>query len=521
MFSTSAHRKVYIALLCLIVISMTTSVFVTNLLWVLLSINWIMEWNWREKFADFRHNYYLHAVIVLAAVHLIWMLATENIAYGFFDIQKKLPLFILPLIVFTSKPLSRNESSIIGFWYVLTIIVVSIIGLVRYLTIPDLPYRDIVPYISHIRFGLNICLALFLLAYSAMRIPKPRFIVTNVIVALWLLFFLLMLHAYTSFVILFITSIILLIAFGKRLSKHTRRCLSLIVLGITIGVGGLTWHYCHDYFHLKELSTQPLLASTLNGNPYTHHNDGLIENGNYVNNYICEPELRQEWSKRSNFSLDSVTSNGYTLYPALLRYLNALGVTKDSLGMTRLCENDIRAIEKGTANPVYLQHGVRKLYYVLFFEYESYRCYHSVCNFSMLQRIELWRNGWQIFLTHPIFGVGTGDVVDVCHQRLSDISSPLAGTEMHTHNQYLNFLLAFGLFGFFLIAFFFIRAIITNHSCRNILFTAFLCILLISFISEDTLETLAGITFAALGYSLLSPRKAPKNQFPRRIIKNV
>ena len=33
---------------------MTTSVFFTNLLWVLLVVNWVVEWNWREKFADFR-----------------------------------------------------------------------------------------------------------------------------------------------------------------------------------------------------------------------------------------------------------------------------------------------------------------------------------------------------------------------------------------------------------------------------------------------------------------------------------
>ena len=511
MFPPAIHRTIYIALLCLLVISMTTSVFAANLVWVLLSVNWLLEWNWRDKFADFRRNHLLHAVLVLAVVHLLWMLTTQNIAYGFYDIQKKLPLFILPLIILTSKPLSRNESAIIGFWYVLTILVVSVIGLVRYLTIPDLPYRDIVPYISHIRFGLNICLTLFLLAYSSIRIPKPRLIATNALVALWLLFFLLILHAYTSFVILFLTAIILLLAFGKRLPKTVRASLLAILCVTTLGLGGLTWHYCHDYFHLREPSTLPLQASTPNGNPYTHHRDGLIENGNYVNNYICETELRQAWSKRSTLSLDSVTANGYTLYPALIRYLNALDATKDSLGIARLRDSDIRAIEKGTANPVYLQHGLRKLFYVLFFEYESYRCYHSVKNFSMLQRIELWRNSWQLFLTHPIIGVGTGDVVDVCHQRLADTQSPLAGTDMHTHNQYLNFLLAFGLVGFLLIVFFFIRAIRANHCCRSILFTAFLCILLISFISEDTLETLAGITFAALGYSLLPPRKAPIN----------
>ena len=207
-----------------------------------------------------------------------------------------------------------------------------------------------------------------------------------------------------------------------------------------------------------------------------------------------------------------------------------MGVTKDSLGMTHLTPTDVAAIEKGIANPVYLQPGPRKMLYVLFYEYENYRCYHSVSNFSVLQRLELWAAGWRVFLQHPLMGVGTGDVVDACHQQLGEMGSPLADTELHTHNQYLNFLLAFGLLGFGLIAFFFVRAIVRGiengklkveksghlqpksqfsilNSQFSILYVAFLCILLISFISEDTLETLAGITFSVMGFSLLSPRR--------------
>ena len=207
----------------------------------------------------------------------------------------------------------------------------------------------------------------------------------------------------------------------------------------------------------------------------------------------------------SSFPFDSITSTGYTVYPALLRYLGAMGYTKDSLGMTHLQPADIQAIEKGIANPVYLHPGPRKMFYVLFYEFENFRCFRSISNFSSLQRIELWRNAWQVFLRHPLFGVGTGDVADQCRQQMEAAHSPLADSGMHTHNQYLNFLLAFGLVGFLLILLSFIRAIHVEHLCRSALFTALLCIVLISFISEDTLETLAGITFVALGLSILKP----------------
>ncbi len=505
------HHYIYIILLCLLSMSMTTSVYATNLVWVMLLLNWIIEWNWRDKFADFRHNYLLHAFLALLAVHILWLLGTENISYALYDLQKKIPLFVIPLVILTTQPPNKKESLAIGILYVTTLLVVTIIGLVRYLTIADLPYRDIVPYISHIRFGLNLCLGLFMLAWAAIHYRRKWFYLFAALLSLWFLSFLLLIHSYTAFIILMVSSVVLLIAYRHRMGRTLRITASTALCTFLLLILGLCGYYCYDYYHLRPLSTQPLSAKTPNGNAYMHRDDGLIENGNYVHYYICKQEMRQEWAKRSDYPFDSCTNGSWSVYPTLLRYLNSLGVTKDSLGMTHLTDHDIAAIEKGIANRVYLQHGPRKMIYVLCYEFENYRCYHSVRDFSMLQRIELWRNGFHVFWQHPLLGVGTGDVPDVCQARLEAIDSPLASKHMHTHNQYLNFLLAFGLIGFAVILFFFIRAIVRTHSCRRVLFSAFLCILLISFLSEDTLETLAGITFTALFLSLLSTQVRIKN----------
>lgn len=172
--------------------------------------------------------------------------------------------------------------------------------------------------------------------------------------------------------------------------------------------------------------------------------------------------------------------------------------------MTLLSDSDIAAIEQGVANPVYLQRSPRKLFYVLFYERESRRCFHSVNDFSMLQRYELWGNAYRVFLQHPLFGVGTGDVPSSCQQLMEANHSPLAESGMHPHNQYLNLLVAFGAIGFLIILAAFVYALrpLLRRDSRHIIFLAFLIILLISFLTEDTLETLAGITFAALGLSL-------------------
>lgn len=512
------HRAVYVVLLCLLAVGMTTSVFATNLLWFLLLVNWVVEWNWREKFANFRTNYLLHAFLAMTAVHLLWLVGTANMDYALFDLQKKMPLIAIPLVVLTSRPLDSKELQNVGIAYVAAVFIVSVIGFARYMTIPYLPYRSIVPYISHIRFALNVCMTLVLLSYAALKYRRAWLYALNLLLSVWFLLFLFLLHSYTGFVILLATVPVLLICYGRRLQRRVSTMMVIAYCAIVLTLAGLVGGYAVDYYRLKPLSTEPLRANTVNGNPYTHGN-GLVENGNYVHNYVCREEMCKEWARISEIPIDSVTAVGYSVYPALLRYLNGMGVTKDSLGMTHLTPTDIQAIERGVANPIYQQHGLRKMLYVLFFEYENYRCYHSVSNSSMLQRIELWRNGWKLFLQHPLWGVGTGDVVDQCHALLGESGSQLANTQLHIHNQYLNFLLAFGLAGFGLISFFFIRAIALGFKVSHgagglteVLFVAFLCILFISFISEDTLETLAGITIAALGFSLLCPRPSSINR---------
>ena len=111
------HRFAYGVLLCLLAVAMTTSVFATNLLWFLLLVNWVAEWNWKEKFADFRSNYLLQAFLVLMAVHLLWLVGTSNMQYALFDIRKKLPLLAIPLVILTTRPLEYKESLNVGIAY--------------------------------------------------------------------------------------------------------------------------------------------------------------------------------------------------------------------------------------------------------------------------------------------------------------------------------------------------------------------------------------------------------------------
>lgn len=498
------HRSVFLLLLSAMAVAMTTSVFLMNLVWVLLLVNWIAEWNWKEKFHGFRSNYLLHAVLALMAVHFVWVFVGDNWALGFDDLRRKLPLLAIPLVLLTSPALSKLERTLVLGVYVTTVLVVSLIGLARFVSVPDLPYRDIVPFISHIRFGLNVCLSIVILLMVACRV-KGALRWLCLLPLVWFVAFLMLIQSYTSFVVLAAVLVVGVAVSWHKMAVSSRRLLLAVVAVATVVIVGGTAKLVYDYYHLSPLASQPLAATTANGNPYTHERDGFVENGNFVNDYVCEYELRSEWPDYSDVDLDSITPLGYTVYPALVRYLNAMGVAKDSVGLTALSEADICAIEQGVANPVYLHQGSpRKMVYTLLFEFENFRHYDNVRNFSMLQRFELWNNAVVTFLAHPVLGVGTGDVVDATQHTMLQRQSPMYGYEKYPHNQYLTFLLSFGLLGVAVIVAFFVRALRRTSASVSFLYVAFWTVFLVSCLSEDTLQTMAGMAFFTFFVSLFS-----------------
>ena len=507
------HRAVFFVLLFLLVAAQPVSNFMMSGMEILLAVNWLLEWDMRRKWANAKKSGTLPmlvAFLVLMGVHLLWLLSTSNMDYGWNDIFKKLPLVAIPLVLLTSLPPTRKQLEFIFLGFVTSVAVASVVGLIRYFTITDLPYRQIVPFISHIRFSLNVCLAIIIvvlfLAKRATGKPQWADPLWWTCVALLILFLtiLLKIRSFTALVLLFVTSALMIAIFWRRMpSALFRKAVLSAFLLLTVAIVSLSAVMVHQYYSPVCLMQKPLPAYTLNGNPYTHNPDGIVENGNVVDNYVCEVELRRHWPEVSNTDIDAITPNGYAVYPTLIRYLNGLGTTKDSVGIMMLSPEDVDAIERGVANPVYLRgSSIRQMYYVMLFEYENYRRWGCVKDFTMLERLELWHNAWRVFLKHPLLGVGTGDVFDACRAQLIADESPINDTKKHPHNQYLSFLVAFGLTGFVAIVVAFVWALRRGKMLQMPAAAAYFIIVLISFLSEDTLETLAGCVFATLSCCL-------------------
>ena len=509
---------------------MVTTVGLSNVVWVLLLLNWLLEGRWGEKWQMARKSRLLQAFAVLFLVHAVGLLWTSDLTDGLHIVENRLPLLAVPLVVLTTPPPEDNTRRFILNFYGLTVLIVTFIGLVRWLTIPDLPHREIVTYIHHSRFSLNVCMVIFLLVLSfhhtklithhsslithhssfithhssfithhSSLITHHSSLITQILkflLILWFLFFLLLMRSYTGVAVLAVASLVAILRYRRRW-QWIASWMALAGLLIVMAVMG-----CRSYYRLVPLASQPLQEYTANGRPYLHKQDGLIENGNYLNNYLCLEELHNEWPRRSTMPLDSTTASDYSVESSLIRYLNALGLTKDSAGVAALSDSQVDEIARGVANPVY-EHGspFKKMLYVALFEYENYRCYRAVTGFSMLQRFELWRCASRVIKKHPFFGTGVGDLHDEMHTQFVAMDSPMLENELFPHNEYLTLIAMFGLVGFAVIVFFFLRALrhssaqTLKHSNIQAINLLWITTILLSFLTENTLDSLPGILF--------------------------
>jgi hypothetical protein len=238
-------------------------------------------------------------------------------------------------------------------------------------------------------------------------------------------------------------------------------------------------------------------------NAYTHQLD-IIENGHYVNSYVCEKELRTSWNTRSKTNLDSNDQKGHQTYTTLVRFLNSKGLNKDAEGVFMLSEREVHYIEQGIANVNYTGlWGIRMRLYQMFWELDyNQRGGKAPIGYTVMMKLEFWETALHIILQHPISGVGTGDVTDAFKEEYSKSNSWLNEKwRLTSHNYYLYIAVALGIPG--LIAFLILITLPFIRTFKKSPYpplTLFWGIALISMLTEDTLNTQAGASFVAFFY---------------------
>lgn len=543
MFSKQFHHIVFLIGTALLVIGLPVSIFLLSVAQIILFVNWILEGNFSTKFRKIKSNNALLLILSIYLLHLIGLLSTDdffenlfnffsvllqsgisniidtfkstdlpsNFGYALRDLRIKLPLFVLPIIFGTSATLSQKEFKIILQLFISSVLVSSFITtyvLFGFSKIEPVDSRYASLFISHIRFALIIVLSIYILVYfvyfSKSILPKWERHTYQVCI-LWLICFLVLLNSFTGIVIFAALMPVTIIwwAYNKGRVNLIRKAYLASILIITLLLAYSLYAY-NRYNTINELPSQSLVNHTVNGNPYMHKlNSDAYENGNKIWIYVCKEELEKEWNNRSDFKYGTQDRKGQQINITLIRYLTSLGYRKDSLGITKLEDADIKMIEKGYTNHLFKKKfALYPRIYELLWEIDQYKKGGDPSGHSLAQRIVYLETGVRIIRKHFWYGTGIGDVSNSFSQQyIADETKLQPRWRLRAHNQLITFFLTFGIFGFlWLIIAFFIPPYILGRY-KNYLFTMFFLIGMLSMLNEDTLETHVGVSFFAFFYA--------------------
>jgi hypothetical protein len=510
------HEQVYYYALILIVVSLPFSVYTTSMFQLVMLANYLIELGYREKWRKVASNRALQVFLLIFGLHALGLLWSSDLAYGLKDFKIKLPLLAFPVIIATSVPLLSTQVRRILLFFSLSVFVATLTSLLKLAGwLPDwLPgsiegYRDLSLFISHIRFSLMIVLVLLVSFYFLFikrdSVPKlERIYYTAVLI--WFPVFLLLLKSLTGIVAAGLLAFFLLLRALFEIRDQVIRFMALVPV-IMIPLFSILYlsHAVEKFYTIDALVEEELDEYTIEGNPYRHHTQNReVENGHYTWIYVCDEELEREWNELSKISYSDNASNGLSIKVTLIRFLTSKGLRKDAAGLRKLSGQEIGAIEKGMANHIFMKRF--RLYpriYEVIWEVDRYKMGHNPSEKSVVQRYLYLEAGWNIAREHLLIGVGNGDVKQEFLSYYDSVNSPLTEKwRLRAHNQYLTFLISFGVPGLIIFVVALVLPLFLAGRQRSFLACGFLILLMSTMLSEDSLETATAVAFSALFYAL-------------------
>ncbi|MFA6401748.1 MAG: O-antigen ligase family protein [Salinivirgaceae bacterium] len=506
-------KNLLIFSLLLLVLGLPLSPFLVGSSQFLLFFNWILEGNWSEKFQRFKSNRILWLFLILPVIHVLWLFNTHNLDYAIHDIKIKLPLLLFPLVMGTSNALSKKEVELIFKFFLFAVFSGTVVTVAILTGIYNHPYNDIREtsiFISHIRFGLMIVFSMVLTSYFILKSYLNQqywvslgFFILNV----WFLLFLVILQSITSWIILFFLINFLFFFYYHQIKWRYLKTIGWSILGVILILSlSLVGKVCYDFYFTSNPKFSELPTHSPRGNMYW--NDTLSEikeNGHYVQVLVCYKELSTTWPKLSNIPYEGNDANDYPIWSTLVRYLASKGLPKDYDGLMALDAEDIKMIEQGYASCVYRSRFIPYIkVYDLIWELDMYAKTGNANFKSVAQRMEYWKGAALIIKKNFLFGIGTGDLIQEYKVAYNQLHSKLdVKNLLRAHNQFITFFVTFGFVGFLLaIVSMFLPGYYSANK-NSFVLVAFLVIIFLSMLNEDTLETQAGVTFYILFYTLL------------------
>lgn len=500
----------FISLLCFVLVLPFSQAFVSIFSGVLLLTS-LIEDSWRNKIIRLKKNKYLLFIPAIYLIYILNVLYHWNFKDSLYDLNKSLFFLVIPMAFVFGKEISSLQKIQIFFAFALAIIISTGVAILnwKFFTNPSIFGVHSVSLISHIRFSFQLILIFWFFIFQIQYNYKPLkkyLLIIYAGLSLYFLFFLLFQQSLTGIIALLSSLMFFSFLWLSKIKKTYR---FLVILGVVVLIGFpvyYVFYVTNKFYNIEKVDKESIDRKTSKGNLYWHDFENKsVENGQYVYLYICEQEMREEWNKISEIKYDSIASNGFPIHTTLMRYLTSKGLRKDGEGVKALNRKDIVNIENCIANVIFedRKFSLYPRIYQTVWEYYTYSSTGDANNQSFSQRIEFARAAITIIKQNFWFGVGPGNWKDEFRKAYQENNSML--NEKYyasSHNQYLNYMVKFGIVGFVFIFFFILYPIVRTKKYRDHLFLIFIVFMFSANLADSNFESHMGSAFFVFFYCL-------------------
>ncbi len=502
------EKSFYYSLLLFVIVIPFSEAFVSIAAAALL-VQSLLFYTWRKSKNLYPEKASALFLFGIFLIYLLGLIQTNDWSLSIYQLKKVAFWIVIPLAFILSPKLSEKQFFNILIGFCIAVFIASLLAIVRLvfksaLHITD--FRDI-SFISHIRFSYQVALAIFCTFFLIhQNISKKKSAVVLTLLLLWFVFFIVVLKSITGIISLVGAASFFILYYllsGRRKLKYFLFVLLVGALFFSVTYIKSVWD---NFYTIEKLNPDRVDKHTQSGNPYTFKFDSFEkENGNWVNSYVCDDELREEWNKRSECKFDSLDERGFTYQSTLIRYLTSKGLRKDSVGVNNLTDKDVKAIEQGYANYIYIdkKFSLYPRIYETLWEYDRYKATGDPNGQSLSQRIEFFKASLEIIKNNFWFGIGTGNWKEEYANTYEFLNSNLSPeNQRSSHNQYLNYMVKFGLIGFLIIISFLLIPVFREGHQSNLLFWLFLVFMGIANLGDANFESHMGLSFFSFFYCL-------------------
>lgn len=460
----------------------------------------LLNGNFKEKIGFIKHEKTIWALASIYLLYVIGMFFTNDIRLGLWELKRYLFWATVPFSVALIPNVSEKKVWNLLLVYVIMVLLATIHTSIRivfsdYFQIDNVRYAAKIPHVS---LSIQVVFAIFILLISKI-IKTPvlgqinKWIVAGLIV--WLFIFLGFQKSLNAVLAFYVTGIIFLFWFFKR--NNFPKIIWLLLLFYVLTPFVYVGNVAYNFFNLKEKNPNYNIK-TESGRAYAFQTEKYeTENGYHVYWYVCNQELTKEWNRISDKKIYEKGATGEKIYDTLMRYMTSKGLKKDSTGVASLNSSDVKNIQSGIANIIFVKHkySIYPRIYETIWEINKYMHTGNPNNQSFSQRIEYFKATLYI-VKNNFWGIGTGNFKSAFDDAFVKIDSKLnPELRNYVHNQYLNYLVKFGFLGFLLIISLLTMVVIKKKQIKNVLSVVLISIVGVTCMGETTLETHIGLHF--------------------------